>query len=175
MVKAMLDIRTGMGRYIIDPAGAYGSCSEKLMPTYDPRDEARYLDFIRAYREWTPRGASTSKDTEVLEAGITGTVFAAYAYRAIGDEDGRRFAERLIRNNCDYMLDHMQNPDGSTRWDVNVFYMRNLGHYRDQVDDWRVPDTNQIGEWLRAISRAILYFRTIPRRRRMWTACTALR
>ncbi len=56
MVKAMLDIRTGMGRYIIDPAGAYGSGSVKLMPTYDPRDEARYLDFIRAYREWTPRG-----------------------------------------------------------------------------------------------------------------------
>lgn len=162
MTHAILSLRTGMGLYIIDPAGAYGSGSIVLMPTYDPRDTKNYLDFIRAYQHWSPGGASTSKDTEVLEAGVAGTVFAAEAFRAAGEIDRARFTERIIKSNCDYMVDYMQNPDGSTKWDVNEYLARNPGAYRDTMTDGRVPDTNQIGEWLRSLARAMIYFMNVP-------------
>lgn len=162
LTHAILSLRTGMGLYIIDPAGAYGHGSIALMHTYDPRDTARYLDFIRAYQHWSPEGASTSKDTEVLEAGVTGTVFAAEAFRASGEIDRARFAERLLKSNVDYMIDHMQNPDGSTKWDVNVYLARNPGAYQDTMTDSRAPDTNQVGEWLRSLARAMIYFMNVP-------------
>jgi hypothetical protein len=132
------------------------------MHTYDPRDAAHYLDFIKAYQHWSPEGASTSKDTEVLEAGVSGTVFAATALRAAGDLDRAKFAEKILKSNCDYMIDYMQNPDGSTKWDVNEYLSRHLGAYKDTITDGRVPDTNQIGEWLRSLARCMIYFKDVP-------------
>jgi hypothetical protein len=162
MTHTILSLRTGMGLYIIDPAGAYGSGSIAFMHTYDPRDADHYIDFIRAYQYWSPEGASTSKDTEVLEAGVTGTVFAAEAFRAAGELDRARFAEKLLKSNIDYMIDHVQNPDGSTKWDVNVYLARNPGAYQDTMTDSRAPDTNQVGEWLRSLARAMIYFMNVP-------------
>lgn len=162
LTHAMLSLRTGMGLYIIDPAGGFGSGSNVMMHTYDPRDTGRYLDFFKAYQYWSPKGASTSKDTEVMEAGVTGAVFACTAFRAAGETERAKFAERILKSNIDYMLDHMQNPDGSTRWDVNVYLEQHPGAYRDTVTDPRVPDTNQIGEWLRSIARAMIYFMDVP-------------
>ena len=178
MAYSILSIRAGMGRYIIDPIGGYGSGSVALMHTYDPRDADHYIDFIKAYQARRPHGASTSKDTEVMEAGVTGTVFAAYAFRAAErtanngfvvsgnpfpeTRSARQYAEWLLKNNCDYLIDYMQNPDGSTKWDVNEYFSRNLGDYSDSFTEYRVPDTNQIGEWLRAISRTIIYFKDDP-------------
>lgn len=161
-VHAILSLRTGMGLYITDPAGGYGAGSIALMPTYDPRDARFYLDFIKAYQHWSPEGATTSKDTEVLEAGVAGTVFAAAAFRESGETERALFAEKLLKSNCDYMIDYMQNPDGSTKWDVNEYLDRNLGAYSDTPTDSRAPDTNQVGEWLRALSRAMLHFMKVP-------------
>ncbi len=157
MTHTILSLRTGMGLYIIDPTGGYGGGgSASFLHSYDPRDASRYLDFIRAY------DGATHKHSEGLEAGVTGTVFAAYAFRAAGEIDRARFADRLIKSNCDYMLRYMQEPDGGTLTISNAYLESHSGAYKDRQTRTSYRDTNQIGEWLRPIARTILYLRDVP-------------
>lgn len=157
MLHSVLSIRLGMGLYIVDPTGGYGEGgSASLLHTYDPRDPAYYTHFIRAYK------GSTYKHSEGLEAGVTGTIFAAYAFRTAGEIERARFAERLIKSNCDYMLRYMQLPDGGTLTISNAYLEAHPGEYEDRHTRWAYRDTNQVGEWIRPIARAILYFQDIP-------------
>ncbi len=157
MLYTVLSFRLGMGLYIIDPTGGYGTGgSASLLHTYDPRDPTYYTHFIRAYK------GSTYKHSEGLEAGVTGTVFAAYAFRTAGDIERARFAEKLIKSNCDYMLRYMQFPDGGTLTISNAYLESHPGEYVDRSTRVAYRDTNQVGEWIRPIARAILYFQTVP-------------
>lgn len=156
MTYTMLSLRTAMGLYIIDPLGGYGRGSVSFMHTYDPRDAKHYVDFIKAYK------GTTSKHTEGLEAGVAGTVFAAYGFRKSGDITRAKFTERLLQSNCDYMIKYMQHADGGVSTQVNAYYDQHVGQY---IDEGSMPwslDTNQIGEWLRAIARTIIYLRDVP-------------
>jgi len=91
MTYTMLSLRTAMGLYIIDPLGGYGRGSVSFMHTYDPRDAKHYIDFIKAYR------GTTSKHTEGLEAGVAGTVFAAYGLENQGISPVRSLQKNFCR------------------------------------------------------------------------------
>jgi hypothetical protein len=156
MLYSVLSFRLGMGLYIVDPTGGYGGGGRaSLLHTYDPRDPSYYTHFIRAYK------GSTHKHSEGLEAGVAGTVFAAYAFRAAGDIERARFAESLIKTNCDYMLKYMQLPDGGTLTVSNAYLEMHPGEYEDRSTRRAYRDTNQIGEWIRPIARAILYLQGV--------------
>ncbi|MDH7601824.1 MAG: hypothetical protein QHI38_06725 [Armatimonadota bacterium] len=157
MLYSVLSFRLGMGLYIIDPTGGYGAGgSASLLHTYDPRNADYYTHFIRSYK------GGTYKHSEGLEAGVTGTVFAAYAFRVAGDLERARFAERLIKSNCDYMLKYMQLPDGGTLTISNAYLESHPGEYEDRGTRTAYRDTNQVGEWIRPIARAILYLQNVP-------------
>jgi hypothetical protein len=156
MTYTMLSLRTAMGLYIIDPLGGYGRGSVSFMHTYDPRDAKHYVDFIKAYR------GTTSKHTEGLEAGVAGTVFAAYGFRQSGDIARAKFTEKLLKSNCDYMIKYMQHTDGTVSTQVNAYYDKHVGQYTDEGTMAWSLDTNQIGEWLRAIARTIIYLKDVP-------------
>lgn len=159
MTYTALSHRLGMVAWITDRyyGGMTTHGSISIPHTYDPYNRATYPLWLRAFC------SDTGKHAEGLEAGVTGLVFACEALRRGGDTERLRFAERLLRNNLDYMIRGMQDPDGGTRTYTNEL-VDNYGEVlfgRGGVSQ-SGRDSNQVGEWVRPVARAILYYRRVP-------------
>jgi len=156
MTYTVLSIRTGMVMWIRDQlyGDVMGWASAALPHCYDPLGKATYPEFLRAF------GASTWKHTEGNEAGDTGLALAAEAFRKSGDLTRCRFAEWLLDDSVDHMIAHMQSPSGGCRTTTDE--IANAGYEVDWGENGYAYDSNQIGEWMRAITYAILYYRQVP-------------
>jgi hypothetical protein len=158
MTYTVLSIRTGMVMWIRDQlyGDIIGWADAALPHCYDPLDEATYADFIRAYH------ATTWKHTEGNEAGDTGLALAAEAFRKSGDMTRCKFVEWLLDDSVDHMIGHMRSPSGAARTTTNE--IANGGYQVDWGTNGYTYDSNQIGEWMRAITYAIIYYHQVPGR-----------
>jgi hypothetical protein len=159
MTFTVLSIRTGMVAWIHDLlyGGVIGWAKAALPHVYDPLDRSTYREFMRLF------SSATWKHTEGNEAGDTGLALAAQAFRESGDMERCRFAEGLMDDSFDHMIAHMQAPSGGTRSQVNE-----LGS-NGYADNWAAGgfsyDSNQMGEWMRALTYGIIYYSRIPEKR----------
>ncbi len=159
MTHTALSFRTGLGLYIIEPFfGGYGSGTPWFPHTYDPFNKDTYFDLLRVYK------GNMCKDSEGLEAGVAGTIYAAMAFRAGGEIARAKFTEKLLKNNLNYIMNHMQDPDGGMLIFSNCLHDK-FPEYRDIVGEKthrHFRDTNQVGELVRTLARGILYFHQFP-------------
>lgn len=156
MTYTVLSVRTGMVLWLRDLlyGGIMGWSRTALPHVYDPLDKATYRDFLRVM------SAATWKHTEGNEAGDTGLALAAQAFRESGDMVRCRFTEWLLDDSLDHMINHMQAPSGGTCTQVNEL---GTNGYRE---NWAAGgfdcDSNQTGEWMRALTYGLLYYSRIP-------------
>jgi hypothetical protein len=155
----VLSVRAGMALWCRDLlyGDIMGWTGIHLPHVYDPLNAATYGDFLRLF------GQTTGKHTEGNEAGDAGIVLAAEAFRKSGDAVRQRFCEWLAEDSFRHMIDAMQAPSGAT-----IMYTNELGDHgivdTGRSESFGTYDSNQIGEWMRAITYGILYFRTVPGR-----------
>ena len=161
MTLTVLSIRTAMSLWVRDLLHGDIMCRTDIhLPhSYDPLSEQTYADFLRVFAH------TTGKHTEGNEAGDTGLLFAAEAFRKSGDMTRCKFTEGLIEDSFRHMIEKMQAPSGATITWANELVTEDgigksggtqpFGHY----------DSNQIGEWIRPIARGIIYYSQIPEKR----------
>lgn len=160
-LSVALSLRTGMTEWVRDRL--YGDLMVRthiaLPHVYDPLDKASYPQFAKLF------AYTTGKHTEGLEAGDTGLIYAAAAYRAMGEPTRARFAEGLLKDSFAHMIRGMQGPDGaSITWtnELGDQYGDILGGKGGGSEHFGSYDSNQVGEWLRPIARAVPYFISRP-------------
>ncbi|MCK4323699.1 MAG: hypothetical protein KAW89_04160, partial [Armatimonadetes bacterium] len=136
--------------------------------TYNPLNEATYPQFIELFAR------STGKHSEGNEAGDTGLLLAAEAFRKAGDMTRCKFAERLVEDSFRHMIEKMQAPSGATITWTNELAEAGIGK-GPRTHNFGSYDSNQIGEWIRPFAYGIIYYRTIPGRldyaRKLSSAC----
>jgi len=159
MVYTVLSIRLGMADLVRDQVfGALMGRTQIALPhSLDPFAEETYLEFVRSFAHWT------GKHSEGLEAGLAGLAFAGEGLRRYGDEQRADFNDALLRDSIDYMVERMMVKDGSTlaeRNDLMDEYGELIGA-KGGGTSWNHRDANQIGEWMRPICRAIIYWRRL--------------
>ncbi len=157
MAYTALSMRLGTVEWIVDKRyGGLMTHGRLALPhTYDPLNQETYLLWLR---QWC---TDCAKNTEGLEAGVTGLVFACEALRRAGDKPRLAYAEKLLRDTLDYMIAHMQDPDGGVQTITNEL-MRNHGDVLGAMGGYTTTrDSNQTGEWVRPIARAITYYRNV--------------
>lgn len=158
MTMSMLSLRTGMASWVRDRLydGFFCSTAIALPHSYDPYDTSK-----EAYRVFLEHFVMQSyKHTEGYEAGLTGIAIAAEAFRLSGDKVRQAFAESLIASACTAML-RMQDPNGgvvtiSDELTDNGILEGPRSSPRGQYNN------NQIGEWMRGLNYAALYYNSIP-------------
>ena len=157
MTFSVLSIRTGMALWVRDLLFGDIMCRTRItLPhVYDPLDKDTYAQFIDLFAH------TTGKHTEGNEAGDTGLVYAAEAFRKSGDMTRCKFAEWLLRDSLQHMVEKMQAPSGATITWANELADRDMGKGGISQSFGRY-DSNQIGEWITPFARAILYYRTVP-------------
>ncbi len=159
MTYTVLSLRLGMSDFVRDRVfgGLMGRTRIALPHTLDPYADDTYLEFVRLFAHWT------GKHAEGLEAGLTGLVFSGEALRRYGDTQRADFNDRILRDSIDYMIDRMQLQDGSTLVERNDL----VDEYGEQVGgkggatSMGFRDSNQIGEWMRPICRAVIYWQRL--------------
>jgi hypothetical protein len=159
MTYSVLSIRTGMVMWLRDQlyGDIMGWAFAALPHVYDPLDPNTYPEFARLYV------TSTGKHTEGNEAGDTGLAYAAAAFRKAGDMTRCRFTEWLMEDSFRHMIARMQAPSGGTIMYTDELGDAGVGTGRSMP--WGVYDSNQIGEWMRAITYGIIYFAGVPDKR----------
>ena len=156
---SVLSVRTGMCLWVKDllHGGMMCRTAIALPHAYDPLERETYPEFIRLFAQ------ATGKHSEGNEAGCTGLALAAAAFRAAGATDRQRFAEALLDDACRQML-RTQAPAGAfTTWS-NELTDQGIGKGGGS-EPFGSYDSNQVGETVRALTYAILYYRTDPERR----------
>ena len=157
MAYTALCLRLGTVEWIVDKRyGGLMTHGRLALPhTYDPLNQDTYFLWLR---QWC---TDSGKNTEGLEAGVTGLVFACEALRRAGDKERLAYAEKLLQGTLDYMIAHMQDPDGGVQTVTNEL-VRNDGDVLGEMGGFTASrDSNQVGEWVRPIARAITYYRNI--------------
>lgn len=157
MTFTVLSIRTGMVMWVRDQLYGDIMCRTKIaLPhTYDPLDKITYPEFIRRFAH------TTGKHTEGNEAGDTGLILAAEAFRKTGDEVRASFTEWLIQDSLDHMIAKMQAPNGAAITWANELADEGIGKGGGS-SSFGSYDSNQIGEWMRPLAYGMLYFSTVP-------------
>ncbi|MHB8995924.1 MAG: hypothetical protein ACYC63_11830 [Armatimonadota bacterium] len=157
MAYTVMSYRLGMLNWLTDQLhGGLMTHGSIIFPhTYDPLNKETYPLWLK---QWC---TDSGKNTEGLEAGVTGLVFACEAFRRAGDTVRTAAAEKLLKNCLDYMISGMQDPDGGVKIVTNEM----TANYGDVLGDMggvsSSRDSNQVGEWVRPIARAVLYFRNV--------------
>ena len=160
MTFTVLSVRTGMCLWVKDVlhGGIMCRTAIALPHAYDPLDRETYPEFIRAFAQ------ATGKHSEGNEAGCTGLALAAEAFRAAGARERQRFTEALLDDACQQMIRKTQAPSGAfTTWS-NELADAGIGQGGGS-ERFGSYDSNQIGETVRALTYAILYYRNDPSRR----------
>lgn len=153
MTYTVLSVRTGMVLWLRDllHGDIMGWARASLPHVYDPLNADTYRNFLRLF------ATVTGKHTEGNEAGCTGLALAAEAFRKAGDMTRCRFAEWLLEDSYRHMIEHMQAPNGGC-----IMYVDELGGYPHSFGTY---DSNQIGEWMRALTYGIIYYTQVPQKR----------
>ncbi|OGV68287.1 MAG: hypothetical protein A3K19_08050 [Lentisphaerae bacterium RIFOXYB12_FULL_65_16] len=160
MTFTVLSIRTGMVMWVRDLLYGDVMCGTAIaLPhVYDPLCKETYSEFIRLFAR------TTGKHTEGNEAGVTGLALAAEAFRKTGDADRCRFTEWLLEDSCNHMMSRMQAPSGAAITWTNELADEGIGK-GGRTEAFGSYDSNQIGEWMRALVYALLYFKDSPEKR----------
>ena len=74
---------------------------------YDPFNPDTWVNFLDYF------GSDTSSFLELIEAGCSGILEAAKAYRTTGEIERARFCERGLQDYCDFVIDQTIKEDGS--------------------------------------------------------------
>jgi len=170
MTYTILSIRTGMVEWLRDRlyGGVMCGAAIALPHVYDPRNPATYADFLDLFASWT------GKHTEGDEAGDTGLVLAAEAFRKSGDMVRCRYAEALLDDSLRHKMEKMQAPSGGCISHANELADAGIGK-GSPSEGFGYYDSNQIGEWMRPFAYAIIYYRNVPGReewvRKLSAAC----
>ncbi|NSW57888.1 MAG: hypothetical protein HPY44_17940 [Armatimonadetes bacterium] len=159
MTYTVLSIRSGMVQWVRDLLHGDIMCRTRIaLPhVYDPLNPDTYPEFIQLFAH------STGKHTEGNEAGDTGLVLAAEAFRKSGDMVRCRYVEGLLEDSFRSMIDNMQAPGGGTITWVNQLADDGIGK-GGRSNAFGAYDSNQIGEWLRPLAYGIIYYSRIPGR-----------
>ena len=170
MTYTVLSLRTGMVQWVRDLlyGDIMGYTNIALPHVYDPLAKETYPQFIQLF------GQGTWKHTEGNEAGDTGLALAAEAFRKSGDADRARFTEGLLEDSLNHMMAAMQSPTGGVRMMTDELGEAGLGKGGGGAG-WGSYDSNQIGEWMRALSYGIITYSRLPEKRayaeRLSAAC----
>ena len=156
MSYSVLSIRTGMVQWLRDLlyGDIMGWAYASMPHVYDPLNPETYAAFVKLAI------ASSGKHTEGNEAGDTGLAYAAEAFRKAGDVKRQKFTEWLMKDSFKHMIERMQSPSGGCIMYTDELGDVGIGNNRSQA--WGSYDTNQTGEWMRAITYGILYFAQDP-------------
>lgn len=159
MAHTVLSIRTGMVEWVRDQLHGDIMCATRIaLPhVYDPLDKATFPEFVRLH------GLATGKHTEGNEAGDTGLLLAAEAFRKGGDMVRCRFAEGLVEDSFGHMIERMQAPSGGTIMWTDELADSGIGSGATHA--FGTYDSNQIGEWIRPLAYGIIYYGRIPGKR----------
>jgi len=160
MTYTVLSIRTGMVMWCRDLlyGDVMGGTRIALPHVYDPLDKGTYPQFVTLFAGWT------GKHSEGNEAGDTGLVLAAEAFRKSGDMVRCKFAEWLLDDSLNHMMEKMQSPSGGTITWANELGDHGIGE-SSPSEAFGSYDSNQIGEWMRPFAYAIIYYHSIPEKR----------
>jgi len=160
MTYTVLSVRTGMVQWVRDLLHGDIMCRTRIaLPhVYDPLDETTYPEFIELF------GHTTGKHTEGNEAGDTGLALAAEAFRKSGDAVRAGFTESLLDESFDSMIANMQAPNGGAITWVNQLADDGIGK-GGRSSAFGSYDSNQIGEWMRALTYGIIYYSDRPEKR----------
>jgi hypothetical protein len=156
MTYSVLSMRLGVTYFIHDMLFGSLICGSPVAPlhTLDPTSRETYLEYMSLWAGWT------GKHSEGLEAGLAGLAFAGEALRRYGDKQRADFADWLLRDSLDYIVGKMFLPDGTAIVEGNDLvdkYGEYIGAKGGPTNaEWR--DTNQMGELLRPLARAVLYW-----------------
>ncbi len=155
MTYTVLSLRLGMAYFVRDLLfGALMGRTRIALPhSLNPLSKRTYLQFIRNFAHWT------GKHAEGLEAGLSGLVFSGEALRKLNDSRAN-LNDFLLRDSIDYIVANMFLDDGSAlvhRNDLVDHYSGLIGR-KGGPTYWDFRDSNQMGELLRPISRAIIYW-----------------
>ena len=159
MTYTVLSIRSGMVQWVRDLLHGDIMCRTQIaLPhVYDPLERETYPKFIQLFAH------STGKHTEGNEAGDTGLVLAAEAFRKSGDTERCRYVEGLLEDSFRSMIDNMQAPGGGTITWVNQLADEGIGK-GGRTNAFGAYDSNQVGEWIRPLAYGIIYYSGIPGR-----------
>ncbi len=161
MAYTVLSVRAGMCQWVRDllHGDFMGHTRIALPHVYDPLDPKTYGRFLQLYT------IVAGKHTEGNEAGDTGLVYAAQAFRAAGDTVRCKFVEGLLEDSLNHMMNRMQAPSGATITWANELADNGVIEGRGgPTEAFGSYDSNQIGEWIRPLAYAMLYYRTVPGR-----------
>ncbi|MCX7598903.1 MAG: hypothetical protein N2512_08570 [Armatimonadetes bacterium] len=170
MTYTVLSIRTGMVEWLRDRLYGGVMCGTKIaLPhVYDPRNPDTYAQFLDLFAWWT------GKHTEGDEAGDTGLVLAAEAFRKSGDIVRCRYVESVLDDSLRHKMEKMQAPSGGCISHANQLADAGIGKGTPS-ESFGHYDSNQIGEWMRCFAYAIIYYRNVPGReewvRKLNAAC----
>lgn len=173
MAYTVMSYRLGLLNWLTDRFyGGLMTHGSILLPhTYDPLSKETYPLWLK---QWC---TDSGKNTEGLEAGVTGLVFACEAFRRSADKVRTAAADKLLKDCLDAMIRSMQDPDGGVKIVTNELE-QNYGDILGEMG-WTSSsrDSNQVGEWVRPIARAVFYFRNIKGQeqytQKLLSACNA--
>ncbi len=154
MTFTVLSIRTGMTKWVQDLLYGDVMCRTDIhLPhTWDPLNEDTYAEFLRLFAH------TTGKHTEGNEAGDTGLLLAAEAFRRSGAEHRREFTEAIIEDSFEHMIEDMQAPNGATlTWTNELVSQAGIGR-GGPSQSFGTFDSNQIGEWITPLARGMIYY-----------------
>ncbi|NLG14278.1 MAG: hypothetical protein GX561_08750 [Lentisphaerae bacterium] len=157
----ILSLRAGMAFWVKDLInGVFMHSTELTLPhTYDPFDATpeHYGQFLNRFAKLTG-GVG-----EGYEAGMPGLAIAAEAYRKGGDLERQRYVESLLDSSTEAML-RMQYPSGGVVTHRNELADMGIGK-GGRSDSGGYYNSDQMGEWMRGLNYAALYYRTDPTRK----------
>ena len=183
MTYTVLSVRTGMVQWVRDLlyGNFMGGARAGLPHVYDPLNRRTYPQFLRLF------ATDTWKCLEGNEAGATGLALAAEAFAKRGDDVRRRFAEKMLDDGSRHMIAHMQAPSGPSTSSGSPLPLgkgpsgaesRGGGAItiKNELADAGIGcgwasrpfgeyDSNQIGEFIRALTYPIIYYQAQGRKR----------
>lgn len=169
MTHVVLSIRTGMARWVHEPlfGDLQGRTRIALPHVYDPLNMDTYQSFIHLF------SFGTGTHTEGNEAGDTGLVLAAEAFRKSGEHVRTAFVEDLFEKSFNHMIARHQAPNGGVVMESND--PGYLWSGREIPKPSSPYDSNQMGEFIRPMAYAMIYYRNYPEKldyaRKLDAAC----
>ena len=155
MAYSVLSFRAGLAFWARDARhGGFMHMVDVALPhAYDPLDRSpdAYRAFLRRFAQ------NTCKVSEGYEAGMPGLALAAEAFLKAGDDERRRFVERMLWGSCMAMLS-MQDDCGGVVTQVNELKDEGVGLGWSGEARNNSYSCDQTAEWMRGLAYAALYY-----------------
>jgi hypothetical protein len=159
MTYTVLSIRAAMAKWVQEPVfgDLQGRTHIALPHVYDPLNPDTLQSFLWLF------SYGTGTHTEGQEAGDTGLILAAEAFRKSGDLVRAQFTENLFEQSLTHMMARNQAPSGGVVMETNDLGAKWAGQPIPKPGEQY--DSNQIGEWMRPMAYAMIYYSRIPEKR----------